>query len=125
MADWTTELPGEAAEGKDGHPEDHNKIVAAIREARTVVDGVEAEASTAPAWGDVTGRPSTFAPADHDHAIGDVTGLQDALDGKQKSGNYATTAQVNAKADQTALDALEARLAAAESDIAALKAPEA
>lgn len=32
------------------------------------------------AWGDVTGKPSTFPPASHDHAIADVDGLQAALD---------------------------------------------
>lgn len=31
------------------------------------------------------------APLAHDHAVGDVTGLQAALDGKQASGSYATT----------------------------------
>ena len=41
MAEWTTELPGEAVEGNPGHPEDHNKIVDAIREVRTNVDGIE------------------------------------------------------------------------------------
>ena len=41
MADWTSELPGEAVEGDPGHPEDHNKIVAAIREVRTNVDEIE------------------------------------------------------------------------------------
>lgn len=41
MADWTSELPGEAVEGNPGHPEDHNKIVAAIREVRTNVDEIE------------------------------------------------------------------------------------
>lgn len=76
--------------------------------------GLADSAAKSAAWGDVTGKPSTFPPADHDHAIGDVTGLQSALDGKQASGNYATTAQVNAKADQSALDALEARVAALE-----------
>lgn len=30
----------------------------------------------APTWGSVTGKPSTFAPAAHTHAIEDVTGLQ-------------------------------------------------
>ena len=46
----------------------------------------------APAWGDVTGKPATFAPAAHTQAISTVTGLQTALDGK------ATAAQ-GAKAD--------------------------
>ena len=32
------------------------------------------------AWEDVTGKPSTFPPSTHQHAISDVTGLQDALD---------------------------------------------
>jgi hypothetical protein len=32
------------------------------------------------AWDDVTGKPSTFAPSAHTHAIADVTGLQAALD---------------------------------------------
>ena len=41
MADWSAELPGTAAEGNPGHPEDHNKIVAAIREVRTNVDDIE------------------------------------------------------------------------------------
>src|SRR5699024_11276873 len=71
----------------------------------------DAAAKTA-TWGSVSNKPSTFPPADHDHAIADVTGLQSALDGKQASGNYATTAQVNAKADQTALDDLIARVEA-------------
>lgn len=34
-------------------------------------------------WAAVTGKPTTFTPAAHTHAIADVTGLQDALDGKQ------------------------------------------
>lgn len=37
-------------------------------------------ASAAPAWGEVTGKPSAYPPAVHGHAIGDVAGLQDALD---------------------------------------------
>jgi len=42
---------------------------------------------TTVAWGDVTGKPTTFSPSAHTHSIGNVTGLQTALDGK------ATTAQ--------------------------------
>lgn len=34
------------------------------------------------AWADVTGKPSTFTPSAHTHAIADVTGLQDELDSK-------------------------------------------
>jgi hypothetical protein len=41
-------------------------------------------------WSGITGKPSTFAPDAHNHTIGDVTGLQTALDGKQAAGSYAT-----------------------------------
>lgn len=34
------------------------------------------------AWADISGKPSTFAPSAHSHAISDVTGLQGALDSK-------------------------------------------
>lgn len=37
---------------------------------------------TAVAWGDVTGKPSTFTPSAHTHVVADVTGLQGALDDK-------------------------------------------
>jgi len=81
-----------------------------------------------PSWGDVTGKPESFPPAGHSHTVEDVTGLQAALDGKQPSGNYATTDTVDAVAGRvTALEnaepeitrsefsALEARIAALES----------
>lgn len=46
------------------------------------------------AWPDITGKPSTFAPATHSHTISDTTGLQAALDGKQASGSYATSSDL-------------------------------
>ncbi|MGO3179487.1 MAG: hypothetical protein ACTIJR_07975 [Brevibacterium linens] len=63
-------------------------------------------------WADVSGKPSTFTPDTHTHAIGDVDGLQAALDSK------ADSSDLTAKADTSALSALEAR-------VAALEAPEA
>ena len=119
MATWNTDLPDTAVVGEETHVEDHNAIVAAIAEARTVLDTVEAA---------VTGK----ADSGHKHAAADitsgtlaearipaldiakVTGLQDALDAKQASGSYATTAQVNAKASQADLTALAARVDALE-----------
>lgn len=60
------------------------------------------------AYGSLTGKPTlgtaaaenvgAFAAAVHTHSIADVTGLQDALDGKQAAGSYATAAQ-GTKAD--------------------------
>lgn len=38
-----------------------------------------------PAWADITGKPSTFPPSTHSHAISDVTDLQDELDAKEPS----------------------------------------
>ena len=46
------------------------------------------------AWGNVSGKPSTFTPSSHSHAISDITNLQSTLDGKAASShshsNYVT-----------------------------------
>jgi hypothetical protein len=55
------------------------------------------------AWADITGKPSTFPPSTHSHAIADVTGLQAALDGKQAAGSYAAASHSHATADVTSL----------------------
>ena len=57
-----------------------------------------AGAAGASAWADITGKPSTFAPSAHTHAIADTTGLQAALDGKAPTDspqftNYADAAR--------------------------------
>jgi hypothetical protein len=44
-----------------------------------------AGAAGASAWSDITGKPSTFPPSAHTHAIADTTGLQAALDAKAPS----------------------------------------
>lgn len=36
-------------------------------------------------WANIAGKPSTYAPSAHSHTIADVTGLQDALNGKAAS----------------------------------------
>lgn len=59
----------------------------------------------APSWPSVTGKPSTFTPATHNHAVADVTGLQAALDGKQPAGSYAPTSHVHTIANVTGLQA--------------------
>lgn len=45
-------------------------------------DGIVDAAETAP-WTGISGKPATFPPDLHSHAIADVTGLQTALDGKE------------------------------------------
>ena len=46
-------------------------------------------------WTGVTGKPSTFAPSAHKHAISDITNLQDTLNGKAANKNM-TAATANA-----------------------------
>ena len=41
MAEWNTELPADAVVGAEGHPDDHNKIKAALVEVRSNVDSIE------------------------------------------------------------------------------------
>ena len=48
-------------------------------------------ASGSVAWGDVTGKPSTFTPSAHGHTIADTSGLQTALDGKQAAIPWVAT----------------------------------
>lgn len=46
MADWTEPLPPTATEGAETHIEDHNKLLAAVQEIRSVVDSLESSVST-------------------------------------------------------------------------------
>lgn len=48
-------------------------------------------------WENVTGKPLTFTPVAHTHLIGDVTGLQTALDGKAASSHTHTYASITGK----------------------------
>lgn len=63
-------------------------------------------------WAGLSGKPTTFTPSAHSHIIGDVTGLQTALDGKQAAGSYAASVHTHVIADvtglQTALDGKQA-----------------
>lgn len=45
-------------------------------------------------WTDVSGAPATFPPSAHQHLVGDVTGLQGALDGKAASSHSHSIANV-------------------------------
>ncbi len=45
------------------------------------------------AWADITGKPATFPPDAHAHAIADTTGLQAALDGKVATSDPRLTDQ--------------------------------
>lgn len=47
-----------------------------------VNDAIDAIEIPSTAWVDISGKPATFPPSAHGHAIADVTGLQTALDAK-------------------------------------------
>ena len=44
------------------------------------IDGLETGGDVEVAWGDVTGKPSTFPPATHTHTVAQVTDLQSIID---------------------------------------------
>lgn len=74
---------------------------------------LDAAAGGATSWEALTGKPSTFTPSAHTHAIADTTGLQAALDGKQAAGSYAATSHTHIISNVTGLQAaLDAKQAA-------------
>ena len=127
MADWVKPLPVEAVEGAEGHPEDHNKIVDALREVRENVDVAEGKAT----WGGVTGKPSTYTPATHSHAYADITGKPakfPAADHKHAAGDIDSgtldAARIPTLA-QSKITGLAAKITELEGRLDALEAPEA
>ncbi len=67
----------------------------------------------------LTGKPSTFTPSAHSHAISDTTGLQTALDGKQAAGSCAAASHTHAIGDTTGLQtALDGKAATAHTQAA-------
>jgi hypothetical protein len=56
---------------------------------------IGASSASSVAWVDITGRPATFPPSSHTHAVSDVSGLQTALDLKQAAGSYAASSHTH------------------------------
>ena len=73
--------------------------------SQSVSYATTAGTANAVTWANVSGKPSTFTPSSHTHAISEVTGLQTALDGKQAAGSYLTTS--GKAADSNLLDGLD------------------
>lgn len=71
---------------------DYNDALKYNPQSNTITANITGSAASANAvaWDKVTGKPSTFTPSTHTHAIADVTGLQTALDGKAASGHTHT-----------------------------------
>ena len=59
--------------------------------ASRIMELIAAAGGGASSWASITGKPSSFAPSSHAHSITDVSGLQNALDGKQPAGAYLTS----------------------------------
>lgn len=60
------------------------------------------------AWADISGKPSTFAPSAHSHAISDVTGLQGELNSKWVwSESQVKAVKVNSAASADNADTLD------------------
>lgn len=79
-------------------------------------------ADKTPEWSVIANKPTEFTPTAHTHIIGDVTGLQAALDGKQAAGSYAAAVHTHTIANvtglQTALDGKAANTNVANWDAA-------
>ena len=70
----TTGLAGKADKA-------HKHAIADVTNLQTTLDS-KAASNHSHSWAQITGKPSTFAPASHKHNVADVNGLQSALDGK-------------------------------------------
>lgn len=66
-----------------------------INALRVPVGGSSSGGGGSVAWGDITGRPSSFTPSAHEHAISEVTGLGGEL--------AALDAEIALKADAAAV----------------------
>ena len=92
MATWTKPLPAAATEGAETHIADHNKIVDAIKEARTNID--EIELTPGPAGAD--GAQGPKGPAGADGAQGPKGDKGDAgAPGADGADGFGTEAQYN------------------------------
>ena len=92
MATWNITLPDAAVEGAETHVADHNKIVDAIKEARTNID--EIELTPGPAGAD--GAQGPKGPAGADGAQGPKGDKGDAgAPGADGADGFGTEAQYN------------------------------
>jgi hypothetical protein len=109
-ATLAVELQNSVILGDEGIPASVPSLKATLAEAEAgtsnekwmtplrVWDALRAWAAANFTWANLAGKPSTFPTSPHQHTVGDVPGLQTALDAKQPAGSYATSAQ-GTKAD--------------------------
>lgn len=70
MAEWNVDLPAKAVEGAATHVADHNKVVDAVKEVRTNIDGIELTPGPKGDKGD-KGEPGAAGKDGTDGAKGD------------------------------------------------------
>ena len=111
-----------AVDAPDGSAYDDTAIVGRVAAVEAAIEGIPApyddtaltgrvqtlENEPAPSWSEVTGKPTTFAPTAHGHAISDIAGLRAELDAVPSPYDDA---------------ALSGRVDAVEADLAAIPAP--
>ena len=119
-----------------GVSEGANKVEGSTVNGKIKIDGVETVVYTHPekhAISEVTGlqdaldgkqAAGNYSEVGHKHEIGDVNGLQDALDGKQVAGDYATKTEAQGYANAKDEAIAEAKKAGtdAQADVDAIKA---
>lgn len=59
-------------------------------------------------WDDIQDKPTSFPPSSHTHSISDVSGLQNALDGKANTSHTHNISDISGL--QAALDNLQAQI---------------
>jgi hypothetical protein len=73
--------------------------IAADKVLQDQIDALDPDGSRTVSWDTITGKPAEFPPESHDHAISEVTGLQDALDDKADATHTHEIADVNGLQD--------------------------
>ncbi|OZE25674.1 hypothetical protein CH262_12520 [Rhodococcus sp. 05-2255-1e] len=99
LKDDINNLPVQPEEGQAGHRNNHKVVHAALKDHELRLTAEEARTYT---WTDVANKPTTFAPAAHNHAISDVTNLQATLDSKAAASHGHSIANITNL--QTTLD---------------------
>ncbi|MCQ9367343.1 hypothetical protein NQ036_03660 [Brevibacterium sp. 91QC2O2] len=103
MAEWKAPLPAEAKEGNSGHPEDHNKLNAAVKEIRDLVDS-----------GALNGKDGKGTPGDDGHSpVITFDGTKIVVDGtagpdlKGKPGDAGKSPKVTMNGTKIVIDGVE------------------
>lgn len=107
-------LKASQAEAQAGLSND--KWMTPLRTAEAIA-ALATSGGTAVTWSTLAGKPTTFPPSTHTHAIADTTGLADALAAKQPLGNYAAATHQHSAADITSGTIDPARLPVLPSSI--------